>query len=215
MGALSFEPVLSASGVSAMDYHRTVFDRDLSVVMAGESALHAHLSIASFCPDLPQALHVREQARAFRSLHDTCWFLCAFFASQLRDQAEHFASGTVTAIRAGTSGSVVLAGLLGSSYQVMDPGFLLLVLALHRLPLSVEAVSAGLEDLVAAEFAQARTRCSAFEAAQIAAASAIKRLPESLGAFVPHGDAYPWQPDPLVAEVLRCAAERGLQRATG
>lgn len=215
MSTLSYVPVLSASGMGALDYHRSTFDRDLVAVMTGRSETHTRLSVASFCPDSPRVPIYEEPARSFRSLDDSCWFLCAFFASQLRDQAEHFVSGTVTASLTGAQRGVVLVGLLGSYWNVIDPGFLLLVLALHRLPMSLEAVSAGLEDLVATEFAEARLRAVAFGAAHGAAAAAMKRLPESLRAFVPHGDAYRWKPDPGVAEALRCAVERGLQRARG
>jgi hypothetical protein len=201
-------PTLAFSGVSAREYRDASFERDVARVQAGDGHRYPRVSVASFCPDFPDVPMYSEPGRSFQALRDSYWFLCAFFAAQLLDQASHHTTGSVRH-RAGTDGIPVLAGLLGSYWDVIEPGFLLLVLGLYEPPLPVKAVADAVGDLVSAEFAVLRSHAGY---AQIigAAEKSFVAAPSSLRAFVPHGDAYKWQPAPDVVRTLRASALRAL-----
>lgn len=204
-------PFLSASGISARAYRDCCFERDLAVVLAAESGPRTRVSVASFCPDFPAVAMYAGPGRAFHSLPDSCWFLCAFFAAQLADQATHSVVGRVTRDRAGTGGNLVLVGLLASYWDVMEPAFLLLTLALYDAPFSVVDIVDGIKELISIEFAELRSHPSASRILA-AARTSLVHIPDSLRAFVPHGEAYKWQPDAALVEALRTGAFEALSR---
>ena len=196
---------LSASGIGPLEYHRTVYDRDLQRVTAGTNDRHFRLSVASFCPDWPDVPIYAEPARAFHSLGDSLWFLCSFFVTQLVDQASHSSLGFVSKRRAESQGQIVLVGLLGSYWNVMTPAFLLLVMSLYGRPVEDDIVVRGLELVLRSELADCPSRPES-RAAVLATASAALQpwaVPNSLRAFVPHGDGYRLQPDLAFVEHLR------------
>jgi hypothetical protein len=204
-------PTLTSSGIDARTYHASCFERDLADVVAKDGAPYTRLSVASFCPDFPEVPIYADPGCAFRALHDSCWFLCALFAAQLADQATHCVTGAVGRDRAGTHGALVLVGLLGSYWHVMDPAFLLLALALYDPPVPIETLREGIRALVSKEFEALRSHPSSSQIVHAARAS-LAYLPESLRAFVPDGDAYTWQPDRALADVLRTVSLEALAR---
>lgn len=203
-------PILAWSGIDAPTYRSQHFERDLARVLAKQDGPYTRVSVACFCPEFPDVPFCSDPGRAFQSLSDSRWFLCAFFAAQLADQATHFVTGRVTQNRAGTYGQLILVGLLGSGQFVMDPTFLLLVLALYE-PRDVGVLVGGLKDLVAAEFDELHDRDAAQKIVAAAAAS-LEFMPDSLRAFLPYGDDYKWQPDGGIVRALRQAAAEGLSR---
>lgn len=203
-------PALTASGIDARSY-RAYFERDLAQVVAAEGGPYARISVASFCPDFPDVAIYAGPGHAFHSLADSCWFLCAFFATQLADQAAHSVLGKVERNRAGTQGNLVLVGLLGSYWQVIEPAFLLLALGLYDLPVPVGTITDGIRTLVAAEFDEFRSDSDGSRILAAATAS-LTHIPASLRAFVSHGDAYEWQPDSVLVDAFRKSALAGLPR---
>src|SRR5690349_10987173 len=88
-------PTLAWSGIDALTYRSKHFERDLARILAGDDGLYTRVSVASFCPDFPDVPLYADPGRAFQSLGDSRWFLCAFFAAQLADQARHSVTGQV------------------------------------------------------------------------------------------------------------------------
>lgn len=147
-----------------------------------------------------------EPAAAFHSLPNSRWFLCSFFAAQLRDQASHFVTRQIPKGRGITGPNIVLVGLLASFWNVVDPAFLLLVLSLYRTDMSDAGVAQSLADLVAAEFSGNEFDAQTEEQIRDAARASLTYAPDSLRAFVPHGDEYEYQPDESRVTHFRHAA---------
>lgn len=203
-------PILSASGLTALEYHHRSFERNLGELTAGSTGRHFPLSISSFCPDWPKGPSTyAEPAEAFHRLDDMLWFLCSFFASQLVDQASHSSLGFVPKQRANSQGQIVLVGLHGSYWNVMTPAYLLLVISLYRRPVSDHEVADGVSAVLQSELKdlelEPKTRAAVLDNALAALQS--QAIPDSLRAFVPRGDQYWLQPDRVFVELVRQSAE--------
>jgi hypothetical protein len=195
-----------------VEYFHAQFVTDLDTVIGDRPEMGpARLSVASFCPDYPQADSFSGPARRFAQLDDQSNFLVSFFVTQLVSQASYsrklpFYVGTPT----------VLVGLLGSYNSVMHPGFLLLVLALFREAVEAVDTTQGIVAVLRNHICTARPKLvSDWQSINEAMCDAMteEQTPRSLSPFVPNGDSYHFSPDLQTIDVWRNAVAETLREA--
>ena len=211
-------PALAATDIEPSEYRVALFEADLEAIIVSPQGPFLRLSVSSFCPDYPSADLYKSIGDRFHQLNDSCWFLLCLFSLQLLNQASHFATGRVITWRCHSARNAVLVGLLQSYWNIVDPGFLLLVLSLYDLPFSQERLAEGVRRIVKGECDDSMRAVTTGEADRVRAAAlgalAPDAMPTSLRAFVPHGDRYRWPIDAGLVDILRAAAIDGLSAVT-
>ena len=178
-----------ASGLRTTDadpvqYFRNEFSADLRRVgEAGIDLRPSRLSVASFCPDYPQAQWYSGPAQAFGQLGEQRWFLGSLFASQLASQA-----GYSRRVEYYFGPPSILVGLLSSYWNIVHPGFLLLVLALYREAVAAADTTVGLGRILRAQVDEVRAtehRDGSWMLHAMAAGIGQSQIPTTLAPFVP------------------------------
>ena len=185
---------LRTTGSGASGYFGSSFFQDLEAVTRSvRDSTSVRLSVTSFCPDQPNGESYRAPAVAFASLPEQRWFLVGVFATQLVAQAVYQHRRVMH-----PRSPIVLAGVLGSSWSVVHPGFALLALALYREAVEDAEVPEGVGQMTRVAIGELGSQLVPLQLGEVQAmreALEPDRLPQSLAPFVPHGESYFYLPD--------------------
>ncbi len=198
-------PRLCATSIDPLVYLDERFPADLAFVVQPSEKAYPRLSVSSFCPDWPKGDIYTSPGHAFATLNDSLWFLSALFVKQALGKHQQLPAEAAFAHARTNAQHIVLVGTLGSYWDEMSPALLLLVIALYDLPVPLGTVSRGMCMMLEAEATDLRPTPSGNAPALSSTRRMLTKqhMPDSLRAFVPHGDRYAWQPNREVVRELR------------
>jgi hypothetical protein len=202
---------LRISGSDPVRYFRTAFVNDLALVTAAADRMEpARLSVASFCPSYPEVALYSGPAQAFARLQEQRWFLACLLVTQLASQASYSKRATYY-----FGSPAVLVGLLSSYWNIVHPGFLLLVLALYREAVEATDTATGLQAILRFQIGEIQTSDHLASRSVLGAMRAglhERDVPTSLGPFVP--DDFQFWPDPSTVREWRACLHQLLEDPT-
>lgn len=181
--------------MAGASYYPTTYGRDLAVILADRAA--NSLSVCSFLPDYPDAEFFRDPARRLKQLPHSGPFVASVFWQVLADQATYEVTRGDLSGRGMRVRPPKLVGLLGTMHNNLHPAFLLIALSYGHLA-DRTTISPEIENIGRAMLPEVqRILNSSWPAVgtQMRDALGDGSVPDSIRAYVPHGDAYRLQPN--------------------